>query len=95
MFGSIVPFGTATFTVFETEPVAALETFTIKAKVAVPPTARLTAVLFKLTFPFGALQLEPADAVQVHETIVSELGRMSVTIAPVTELGPALLTTMV
>src|SRR5689334_8312037 len=94
-FGSSVPFGAATFTLFETVPVAELETSTVTLNVAVPPTARLTAVLFRLTLPLGTLQLDPDDAVHVHEIIVSVLGRMSVTNAPATALGPALLTTIV
>lgn len=94
-FGSVVPLGTATLTVLDTVPVAALETVTTNVKVAVPPTARLIAVLFIFTWPLGALQLDPADAVQVHEPMINALGRMSVTVAPVTALGPALVTTIV
>lgn len=58
--------------------------------VAVPPTARLTGVLLRLTLPLGAPQLEPAEAVQVQEIIESVAGRMSLTPAFVTALGPAL-----
>lgn len=94
-FGSIVPGGTATVTLLVTVPVAALETVTVRAKVAVPPTARLTGVLLILTLPLAAPQLEPAEAVHVHEPIISELGKMSVTVAPVTTLGPALVMTIV
>lgn len=93
-FGSTVPFGTTTDAALVTVPVAVLETFTVSLNVAEPPTARLTALLLMLTTPLDSLQLEPEEAVHVHETIVSGAGKISLTVAPVTALGPALVTTM-
>lgn len=93
-FGSVVPFGAATVAVFVIEPVAVLATVALTKNVAVPPAARLTVVLM-LILPLGAEQLDPADAVQVQEPMTRLLGIMSVTVAPVTALGPALATTIV
>ena len=62
--------------------------------VAVPPFARLTVVLM-LPVPLAVLQAEPDDAVHVQATPVSTLGMVSVTVAPVTGLGPSLVTVIV
>lgn len=48
-----------------------------------------------LPVPLVEPQLEPADAVQVQEALVSDDGRLSATAAPVTALGPELLTMIV
>jgi len=48
-----------------------------------------------LPVPLGEPQLEPAEAVQVHEAFVKIAGKLSATAAPVTALGPALLTVIV
>lgn len=93
-FGSAVPLGGATVAILLSVPVAVLETVAVSVKVAEPPTSRFTAALI-LPVPFAVPQLEPDDAVQVHDAFVSVLGKLSVTVAPVTALGPALLTTMV
>lgn len=58
-----------------------------------PLTARFTAVLM-LPVPVGAPQLEPAEAVQVHVALLNVAGSMSVTVAPVTAIGPLLVTTI-
>lgn len=63
-------------------------------KVAVPALARLTVVLM-LPVPLACPQLEPLDAVHVHETFVKAAGTLSVTVAPVTGLGPSLVTVIV
>jgi len=94
MFGSATPLGKATEAVFPSVPVAVLATCAVKLKVAVPPTARLTvALIFPL--PPGTAQLEPAEAVQVQVALLNAAGKLSVMVAPVTAMGPLLVTTMV
>lgn len=66
----------------------------VKANVAVPALAKLTVVLM-LPVPFTCPQLDPLDAVQVHETFVRIAGTLSTTVAPVTGLGPSLVTVIV
>jgi uncharacterized repeat protein (TIGR01451 family) len=61
--------------------------------VAVPPFAKLTGVAI-LPVPEAALQDEPAEAVHVQLTLVSELENVSATVAPVTAPGPLLVTVM-
>ena len=91
---SVVPAGGATVAVFASVPVAVLETVAVRLNVAVPLTSRFTVALI-FPVPFGAPQLEPADAVQVQVALLNVFGKVSVTVAPVTALGPALLTTIV
>ena len=93
-FGSATPLGRATDAVLVNVPVAELEVCAVKLKVAVPFTARLTVALM-LPLPLGAPQLEPADAVQVQVAPLSVPGKTSVTVAPVTAIGPLFVTTMV
>ena len=92
--GSFAPLGGATVAIFVSVPVALLEIVAVSVNVAVPPTAKLT-VAEMLPFPLGVPQLDPDEAVQVHEAFVNAAGKLSVTVAPVMALGPALLTTMV
>lgn len=92
--GSVTPPGAVTVAVFVSEPVALAGSFADRVKVAVPALARLTVVLM-FPVPLAWPQLDPLDAVQVHVTFVSELGTVSVTVAPVTGLGPSFVTTMV
>ena len=63
-------------------------------KVALPPLRRVTVPVRALPVPV-AVQLDPAVAVHVQLPTVSVAGKLSVTGAPVTALGPALATTMV
>lgn len=58
-----------------------------------PFTARLTVALM-LPVPVGAPQLEPTEVVQVHVALLRVAGRLSVTVAPVTAIGPLFVTTM-
>src|SRR6266550_7200218 len=51
-------------------------------------------VAFRLPLPLAG-QVEPAEAAQVHVTLATWAGKLSVTVAPVTALGPALLATIV
>jgi hypothetical protein len=61
--------------------------------VRVPPTVRFTE---SLTDPVpDAVHDEPDEATHVHVALLSEAGRVSVTVAPVTFDGPALPTTIV
>lgn len=91
---STAPAGGAMLAEFVSDPVALAATVAVSVYVAVPLTAKLTVVLM-LPLPFAEPQLDPAEAVQVQEALVSEAGRTSATAAPVTALGPALLTVIV
>ena len=58
-----------------------------------PPAGMLT---LSLMFPVPlASQLAPVPGAQVHEAAVTSAGRLSVTVAPVTLLGPAFATVIV
>ena len=92
--GSVVPTGGVTVAVFTNVPTAVDATLATTLKVAVPLTARLTVVL-RLPVPLAALQLEPPVATQLQLALVMAAGKVSATVAPVTALGPALVTTMV
>lgn len=93
-FGSVAPASVVTVAVFVSVPVEVLATVALTVKVAVPPGNRLT-VVSMFSVPFGAVQLEPAEAVQVQVPMTRPLGMMSLTWAAVPALGPALVTTMV
>lgn len=92
--GSVTPVGGVTLAVLAIGPVAFAGTCAVTVNVAVPPFARLTVVLM-LPVPLAVLQAEPDDAVHVQATPVSTLGMVSVTVAPVTGLGPSLVTVIV
>src|SRR5687767_9336203 len=86
--GSVVPAGTVIVAVLLNAPVARGSTVPVAVKVAVPFTRRLTRALM---FPDPlAGQLDPADATQVHVAPRSAAGKVSLTVAPVVSLGPAL-----
>src|SRR6267378_5968373 len=89
--GSFTPAGAVTVAVFVIVPVPV--TVAVAVKVAVPPLSRLT-LAFKFPLPLAG-QLEPADAAHVHVTPETCAGKLSVTVAPATPLGPALLATIV
>lgn len=61
---------------------------------AVPPASRFTVVLI-LPLPEALAQDEPLEAVHVQENVLYLLEMVSVTVAPVTALGPLLVTVMV
>src|SRR6267378_966770 len=90
--GSLTPAGAATEAVL-TIVGAPVVTVPLAVNVALPPDRRLT-LAFKFPEPLAG-QLEPADAAQVHVTPETWAGKLSVTVAPTTGLGPALLTTIV
>ena len=91
--GSVVPDGTATVAVLLSEPVADALTVALTVYVAVPLANRFTVSLM-LPLP-DALQLEPEDAVHVQVTLVRLAGIVSLTVAPVTSLGPLFVATIV
>ncbi len=84
----------ATVAVLTSDPLALLTTVAFTLKVAILPGRRLTVVLM-LPAPLGLAQLPPAVAVHVQRTLVSFTGMLSVTVAPITVLGPVLRTVMV
>src|SRR4029077_9040936 len=90
--GSVTPAGAATVAVLAIEPVALPAPLALTVNVAVPPLSRLTNTEM-LPLPLAG-QLEPADAAQVQVPKVRPDGAVSVTVAPVTALGPLLVATM-
>lgn len=91
---SRTPTGAVTVAVFDRVPVAPGAIVAVRVNVAVPETSSDTVVLI-LPAPAVAPQLEPALAVQVQLAPLSVPGKVSVTVAPVTADGPALLTVIV
>ncbi len=89
--GSLVPGGAATVAVLLMLP--APLTVAVTVKVTEPPLSRLTVAVMSPLPEAG--QAEPAVALQVQVAAVSCAGSRSLTVAPVTSLGPALLATMV
>src|SRR6266496_456642 len=94
--GSVVPDGAVTVALLTNCPVVPLGTVPLRLKVAVPPLTRLTVVAM-LPLPLGAPQLLGAVAlhVQVNPAPCSAAGSGSETTAPVTSLGPLLVTVIV
>src|SRR6266508_4068732 len=94
--GSVVPDGAVTVALLTNCPVVPLGTVPLKLKMALPPLTRLTVVAIlplPLAAPhaFGAV----AEQVQVKPAPLSAAGNGSLTVAPVTSLGPLLVTVMV
>src|SRR5438270_493595 len=89
--GSVVPAGAVTEAVLSTGVLAVWETLTVAEKVTEVPAARLTSCEM-LPLPEAAQEAPAPDGVQVHVAPVSEAGKVSVTVAPVTSEGPLLLT---
>src|SRR5438445_114127 len=90
--GSLIPAGAVTVAVFVIVPELAV-TVAVAVNVAVPPLSRLTLAL-RLPLPLAG-QVDPADAAQVKRTLATCARKLSVTVAPLTALGPALLATIV
>src|SRR5712691_3262162 len=90
--GSFTPAGAVTDAVFVIG-LAPPVTVAVAVNVAVPLASRLMLAL-RLPLPLAG-QLDPADAAQVQVTPESCAGKTSLTVAPVTVLGPALLATIV
>jgi len=89
---SVTPAGAVTVAELLIVPDPAV-TVAVAVNVAVPPLSRLTPA-FKSPLPLAG-QVDPADATHVHVTLATWAGKLSVTVAPVTALGPALLATIV
>src|SRR5262245_47453861 len=89
---SLVPAGGATVAVFVSVPVASGDTVPVAVKVTEPPAGRSTVVAM-LPDPLAA-QLDRGAGLQVQVTLPGTRGKASVTAAPVTSLGPALVTVM-
>lgn len=92
--GSVEPPGTLTLAIFVTAAVALAGNVACNVNVAVPALARLTVVLM-LPVPLVCPQLDPLEAAQVQDTFVKTAGTSSVTVAPVTGLGPSFVTVIV
>src|SRR5438093_828250 len=92
--GSVIPPGGVTVAVFDRVPEALMLSVPVAVNVTVLPEMRFT-IWLMFPEPLGAPQLEPAEAVHVQVIVVSAAGKGSVTIAPVTRLGPALVTAIV
>jgi hypothetical protein len=91
--GSVVPAGTSTAAVLTIEPAVAV-TVASTVNVAVPPGARSTVDAMS-PVPDASPQVPPGPATQVHVAAPSSAGSVSVTGAPTTADGPALVTTIV
>jgi len=89
--GSFTPTGAAMVAVLEIVPEPLAVAVTVK--VAVPPLSRLTDAA-RFPDPLAG-QTEPALAVHVQVAPVSAAGKLSVTVAAVTALGPAFEATIV
>ena len=92
--GSVNPPGGATVAVLASVPEADAEIVAVSVNVAVPPAARLTVALMLPEPPAGQLEPVPA-ATHVHVAPPNTTGNVSVTVAPVTNDGPALVATIV
>jgi hypothetical protein len=92
-FGSVTPLGTATVAVLLSVPVADALTVPVSVYVTLPLTGRFTVSLM-LPEPL-AVQVPPPAPTHVQLAPVIVAGRVSVTVAPVTALGPAFDATIV
>ena len=91
--GSVTPGGTATVALLMSRPVALGEMVALRTKVAAAPLGRFTEALME-PVPLAG-QVPPRVAVQVQVALISALGILSVTVAPVTVDGPALVAVIV
>lgn len=93
-FGSSVPVGGAIVAVLTRSPVAVAASVAVTVKVTWPLTAKFSVVLIS-PIPAANTQLESAVAAHIQLTLPSVAGKSSITVAPTTALGPALVTTIV
>jgi hypothetical protein len=92
--GSCTPAGGATLAVLLSVPSGDVEaTVPVRLNVAWPALARSTSALMS-PVPLLVVQADPTVAVHVQVTPVSCDGTTSVTVAPLTGLGPPLATTI-
>src|SRR4029077_772605 len=92
--GSVTPAGTLTVAVLATLPVAPAPMLATTVYVIVLPTGRLTVSLI-LPLPLAVKPDALPLATAVKVSLATAAGKVSVTVAPVTLLGPLLLTTIV
>src|SRR5262245_63035595 len=94
--GSVTPAGGLTVAVLTRVPVAEGSICTVKVKVTVALTGRST-VVARAPVPLDGPETLPPPllSVAVQIAVVTPAGRGSDMLAPVTALGPLLLTTMV
>src|SRR5262245_53364170 len=94
--GSSTPGGGVTVAVLVSAPVAAGSIWAVKVKVTVAPTGRLTVAARAPLPPVGPVTLPPPVwPANAQLPPVAPAGSGSDTVAPVTALGPLLLTTRV
>jgi hypothetical protein len=91
--GSVTPGGGVIDTVLVTLRAAPAPTVALSVNVAAPPAARLTEAA-TLPAPLAG-HSDPGVAVHVQPPKARPVGAVSVTVAPTTAVGPALVTTMV
>lgn len=91
--GSVTPEGAAIEAVLASDPVAAALTVPVMVNVAVAPTGRFSGV--EIDPVPEAAQVAPPATAHVHVAPVKAAGNVSVTVAPVTPEGPALVATTV
>jgi len=92
--GSVKPAGAPRVAVFTRVPVAVGLIVPVALMVAVPPGSSVTTAETAPGPPEGA-QAEPADGAQLQVTPAMAAGKESVTVPPVTVLGPGLVATIV
>src|SRR6516165_259017 len=87
--GSVTPAGAVTVAVLVRKPVAEGLIWTVKVKVTLALTGRLTVVARAPVPPLGPVTIPPPLlAVAVQVAAVTPAGRGSDTLAPLTTLGP-------
>src|SRR4249920_3420616 len=91
---STAPAGAVTVAVLTSRPVAFAAITPVTVNVARSPASSVT-VVARLPAPEAVAQLDPGSAVQVHAGATRATGNRSLTLAAVTGLGPALVTTIV
>src|SRR5262245_59304259 len=94
--GSVTPAGARTVAVLVRLPVAEGLTWTVKVKVTVAPAGRLT-VVARAPLPLSGPLTPPPPVASLNSQLpaVTPAGRGSEPLAPITALGPLLLTTRV
>src|SRR3989442_312101 len=92
--GSVAPPGAVTVAVFTRVPVAPGATVALTVNVAIPPTGRLTVAPMS-PLPEAEPHEPPAEPTLGKLTPGGSAGIVSVTVSPVTELGPAFEATIV
>ena len=96
VLGSVVPLGGVTVAEFSNWPVVPLGTVPVRVKVALVPLIRSTVVeMSPLPLVVAQLLGKGVLQVQVKPAPVRAAGSGSLTVAPVTSLGPSFVTTMV